>query len=127
MITLKKAVKNFIVDARKAHEHAKADLLKAIDNQNLTGTFGDAYIDEVKRTESVVNQIAMTLTPEYLESEEFANTSEEEFRTWLVDFNNGLRAREDEHASRGFNQKHAWVLSGMSQVRVFLDRALKNY
>lgn len=125
MSTLKKSVKSFVMDAYKAHENAKADLLKTVNNNQLTGTFGQVYVDDLMRAESLVNQFP--LTPEYMDGEEFANTSEEEFRVWLVDFHRGLKARESEELVKGFDPKRAWYLSGASQLRVFLERTLAQY
>lgn len=125
MSSLKKSVKKFVLDAHKAHEYAKSDLLKAISNNQLTGTFGAVHVDNAMRAESLVN--ALPLTPEYLESDDFANVSEEKFRDWAIDLHRGVKSRSDEIALNGFDPKYAWSLSGVSQLRVFLERALAEH
>jgi hypothetical protein len=121
--TTKQLIKDFVSNAFKDHEKAQNELIEQIKNNQLTGTFGPSHVEHVQRTESLIK--ALDYTPEFIESDDFNETSDEKIKEWAKHSYESVKRRENDYLRGGISSKDIYVLSGVAQYRAFLEKLVK--
>lgn len=104
-------------------EEAQEALTDAIKSLNLTGTFGEAKINEVKRLEATILCLPVAEVS-YFESENFNNTNDEYIYHWLMETHDSLIRREHHLFVAGLDVNKHWEASGVMQAKMELKRSL---
>jgi hypothetical protein len=121
--TTKQLLQDFVSNAFKDHEKAQNELIEQIKNNQLTGTFGPSHVEHVQRTESLIK--ALDYTPEFIESDDFNETSDEKIKEWAKHSYESVKRRENDYLRGGISSKDIYVLSGVAQYRAFLEKLVK--
>ena len=121
--TTKQLLQDFVSNAFKDHEKAQNELIEQIKNNQLTGTFGPSHVEHVQRTESLIK--ALDYTPEFIESDDFNETSDEKIKEWAKHSYESVKRRENDYLRGGISSKDVYVLSGVAQYRTFLEKLVK--
>lgn len=113
-------VRNIFTELNQAQEK----LVETISNLNITGTFGESHIREVKRLESVV--LALPIADvSYFESDDYKNSSDEVVYKWVEEIHQSLTRRKRDLFVSGLSVKKHWEASGVMQAKIELERALR--
>jgi hypothetical protein len=102
---------------------AQESLIEAITNLNLTGTFGEAKINDVKRLEATILCLPVAEVS-YFDSDGFKNTNDKEIYDWLMEVHDSLIRREHQLFVAGLDVKQHWEASGVMQAKAELKRSL---
>jgi hypothetical protein len=121
--TTKQLLQDFVSNAFKDHEKAQNELIEQIKNNQLTGTFGPSHVEHVQRTESLIK--ALDYTPEFIESDDFNETSDEKIKEWAKHSYESVKRRENDYLRGGISSTDIYVLSGVAQYRAFLEKLVK--
>ncbi len=89
---IKEELISFIKNAYKALAKDKAKLIDQINRNDINGSFAQANIDALKRSESLVHVLDFSL--DYISTDEFKKLTEAQIREWLEDTLKTLRKRE---------------------------------
>ncbi len=121
--TTKQLLQDFVSKAFADHEKAQRELIEQVKNNQLTGTFGPAHIEHAQRTESLIK--ALDFTPEFIDSDEFDELTDEQISNWVKSSYESNKRRENDYLRGGISTKDIYALSGVSQYRVFLEKLVK--
>lgn len=102
---------------------AQNQLIESIHNLNVTGTFGEAKINEVKKLEATVLALPLSCVS-YFESECFKDSTDEDIYTWLMEVHDSLVHRERHLFVSGLSVDKHWEASGVMHAKTKLKRSL---
>lgn len=116
---IKEELISFIKNAYSALAKDKAKLIDQIKRNDITGSFAQANIDSLKRSESLVHVLDFSL--DYIGTDEFKKLTEAQIREWLEDTLKNLRNRETNIFISGMSDLDKNKLIAICEYRRFLE------
>jgi hypothetical protein len=105
-------VRGLFAELKNSQDH----LMEAIVNLNVTNTFGDAKINDVKRFESAVLALPVS-DVSYFEGDDFKKCTDSDIHEWAVETYKSLDRREYNFFSSGLSLDKHWEASGVMHVK----------
>lgn len=103
----------------EAHEEAKFNLIEAVEKGQLNGAFGEALVDDAKKSEALVD--AFNFHESWVDSSEFEDTSEEMLNRMINTLADNLKLEANRLTLNGLKIKDHWRLSGVMEAMNKLD------